>query len=129
MSFFYAFHEGTIAPAGFHHRQHLALAVCFASLMPLEDAVDAFRADLLRHVRAWGHEEKYHETITRFWLTVAAHHVKSCGPEPCLAHVASEFVERFDDKTMIERHYSRAVLASAAARAGFVEPDLLPLPV
>jgi hypothetical protein len=33
------------------------------------------------------------------------------------------------DRTLLARHYSRELLASARARAIFVEPDLSPLPI
>jgi hypothetical protein len=125
---FYSFRTGTISAGDFHHRHHLAVALCYASLMPLDDALVAFRTDLLRLVRQWGHERKYHETITHFWLAVAAHYVGTQGERRCAASIANDFVEAFGDKSIIERHYTRPVLVSPAARAAWIVPDLMPLP-
>ena len=125
---FYAFRAGEIDAAEFRHRQHLAVALCYASLMAPERALEAFRSDLLRLLRGWEHEGKYHETITRFWLGVAGHFVRSLGADRCLAQAANDFISRFGDKSLIERHYSAARLWSPAARNGWVDPDALPVP-
>jgi hypothetical protein len=74
---YHDFRSGAIDPGDFRHHQHLAVALCYASVMPPEVAVECFREDLLRMVRPWGHERKYHETITRFWLAVAAHYLRA----------------------------------------------------
>jgi hypothetical protein len=94
--------------------------------MPLDEAVEAFRADLLRLIQPWGHERKYHETITRFWLSVAAHYLDAEGKDArCTADVANGFVQRFGDKALIYRHYSTEVLA--AAHTQWISPDRLPV--
>jgi hypothetical protein len=122
------FRSGTIAPADFRHRRHLAVALCYAAVLPADAALGSFREDLLRMIKPWGHERKYHETITRFWLAVAAHHLRAYGEERCLATIANAFVERFGDKTLIERHYSPALLFSDEARSSWVEPDRIAMP-
>src|ERR1700730_17544187 len=99
----------------------------FASCTQLCALFYSFRADLVRLISPWGQERKYHETITRFWLSLAAHYLESQTPGRCLAAVANDFVERFGDKTLVDRHYSRAVLASHEARTGWVAPDLAPI--
>ena len=125
---YHDFRSGTIAPGDFRHRQHLAVALCYAAVMPSEVAVESFREDLLRMVRPWGHERKYHETITCFWLAVAAHYVQAHGEKRCLKTTANAFVERFGDKTLIERHYSPALLFSDEARSSWIEPDRIAMP-
>jgi hypothetical protein len=122
------FRAGSIALADFGHRQHLAVACAYASTMSSDRALEAFRTDLLRFISPFGHERKYHESVTRFWLHLARHYVEVYGAGRCTALVANDFVERFADKTLIERHYTPARLWSAAARAAWMEPDLLPLP-
>lgn len=69
----------------------------------------------------------YHETMTRFWIAAArAFHAGSSGAlvDRVNAWIASPAGRR--DAPL--RHYSRALLFSVAARRGFVEPDLMPLP-
>jgi len=122
------FRSGTIGPADLRHREHLAIALCYAAIMPANAALESFREDLLRLTRSWGHESKYHETITRFWLAVAAHHMRSQGEARCLATAANGFIDRYGDKTLIEKHYSPALLFSAVARSNWVAPDRIAMP-
>jgi hypothetical protein len=124
----HAFRSGFIGPADFGHRRHLAVALCYAAVMPEDAALASFREDLLRMIRRWGHERKYHETITRFWLAVAAHYLRTQPETQCLATTANGFVERFADKTLIECHYSPALLFSDEARASWITPDRLAVP-
>jgi hypothetical protein len=106
----------------FGHREHLQLAW---------EHVRAGKGDevgpAIRHVAAHeGALEKYHETITRFWVELVTRAVD--------AHAVASFDELLDraphlaDKTLPQRHWSASRLASAEARATWVEPDLLPLP-
>jgi hypothetical protein len=125
---YHDFRSGAISPADFRHRHHLAIALCYAAILPADAALASFREDLLRMVKPWGHERKYHETITHFWLAVAAHYLREHGRERCLATTANAFVERFDDKGLIERHYSPALLFSDEARSNWVEPDRIAVP-
>jgi hypothetical protein len=122
------FRSGTIDPGDFRHHRHLAVALCYAAVMTPEVAVESFREDLLRMVRPWGHERKYHETITRFWLGVAAHYLRARGEKQCLATTANGFLERLGDKGLIERHYSPALLFSDEARSSWVKPDRIAMP-
>ncbi len=127
-SLFNSFRSGAIELAGFRHRQHLAVALCYAALLPDGEALIAFRDDLLKLIRPLGAEGKYSETITGFWMRVAAHYLADRGHGRCLAQIANEFVEQFADKGLISRHYSSAVLADPKARLQWIEPDVLPVP-
>ena len=111
--------------AEFRHRHHLALALCYASLYPEGADVETFRDDLLRHLAPLGHQRKYHETITRFWFDLARHFLDVEGSGRCMCDVANAFIDRFADKTMIERHYDREVLYSEAARVRSQPPKIL----
>ncbi len=70
---------------------------------------------------------KYHETITRAWV-MAVHHFMA-STESCSSF--SEFIARnpilLDSEIMLS-HYSAEVLFSDEARAGFIEPDVSPIP-
>ena len=120
----HSFQAGTLTAHAFGHKHHLALALCYAALYPQGAEVDAFRHDLLRHVAPLRQAQKYHETITRFWLEVARHFLATEGRGRCMASIADDFVRRFADKTLIERHYDRDVLYSQAARERWVPPTL-----
>lgn len=60
----------------------------------------------------------YHETLTRFWLTLVRKH---------WAGEWAPFWAVLGDKKLPLRHYSRERLMSREARSGWLEPDLQPL--
>ncbi|MBC5824683.1 MAG: hypothetical protein GIW99_03795 [Candidatus Eremiobacteraeota bacterium] len=103
-SFFHSFRSGKVDLEAFRHRQHLSVALCYAAVLPVGEAVSAFREDLLSNLCPLGLESKYSETITRFWIELAAHYLAQHGAERCLADVANAFAERFGDKGAIAQH-------------------------
>jgi hypothetical protein len=67
--------------------------------------------------------QKYHHTVSRAWVEIVAHHA---GADPDCADFAV-FAARHQallDKRLLSRHYRSSTLASAAARRGWVAPDL-----
>ena len=64
----------------------------------------------------------YHETLTRFWVRVVAH-VAAPTFEAALARHALLL-----DQELPLRHWRLKPLIGDPARAGWVEPDLAPLP-
>ena len=113
---------------GFGHRQHVHLA-----FLTVAGARDRRRpiakiSSWIRHIAAYEHApQKYNATMTRRWTEIVGHHVAA---DPAVADFG-EFAGRYPallDKRLLRRHYSSAVLASAAARGGWVEPDLAPFP-
>ncbi len=112
---------------GFGHRQHVHLAF----LTVRAHGAEAARAKIgswIRHIAAYERApQKYNATMTLAWTEIVGHHVAA---DPTVADFG-EFAGRYPallDKRMLRRHYSSAVLASAAARGGWVEPDLAPFP-
>ena len=80
-----------------------------------------------RFAAAHGQAEKYHETLTGFWVRVVGHCVRA---RPDIAEVG-DFLAAFPqllDKDLPYRHWRRVTMGSSAARARWVEPDLLALP-
>ncbi len=94
--------------AGFHHADHLQLAIEILRDAPSFDAaVDRMAAMLRAKAEAAGAPEKYHHTVTVFWMRLVAWLL---------------------DKDLPARFYSDAALRSEAARLGWVEPDRSPMP-
>ncbi|HZT77702.1 MAG TPA: hypothetical protein VFA27_13705 [Vicinamibacterales bacterium] len=92
----------------FHHADHLQLAIeCLRESPSFDAAVDRMAAALRAKAAAAGAPEKYHHTVTVFWMRL---------------------VEWMLDKDLPSQFYSDAVLRSDAARRGWVEPDLARLP-
>ena len=93
------------------------------------------RAQDLTHVRpvgvelalaAHGEPGRYHETLTTAWARVVGHHALRARDADFDAFLAAH--PRLLERDLLCAHYSRERLFSDAARAAFVEPDLLALP-
>lgn len=118
---------GSLPPAQFHHRDHLRLAWCLVRRQGTEAASQSITAGIQRFAAAHGRAAKYHETITRFWVRIVGHMAEA---RPDIAEF-STFLATFPqllDKDLPYRHWRRETMGSAAARSGWVEPDLLALP-
>ena len=123
-----AFEAGAYAPANFSHRAHVHLAYVYLAESDVDLALERMRAALVSFL---SHHDipasKYHATLTRAWI-LAVHHFMHRSPE---ASSADDFMARnpvlLDSKIMLT-HYSADLLFSDAARAGFVEPNLDPIP-
>ena len=123
-----AFEAGAYAPADFSHRAHVRLAYVYLAGSDVDTALECYRRALQGFLAHHGiSAAKYHETLTRAWI-LAVHHFMHRSPG---APSADDFIERnpllLDSKIMLT-HYSAGLLFSDAARAGFVEPDLDPIP-
>lgn len=70
----------------------------------------------------------YHETITRFYLHMIRRFVESVDASRPIDELAAALLEQCGDRSLPMRYYSRDRLFSAAARNGWAEPDLAPLP-
>jgi hypothetical protein len=120
-------HEIVPPDGGFGHRQHVHLAFLTTRAHGTGPAI-ARISSWIRYIAAYERApQKYNATVTRAWTEIVGHHVRA---DPAVADFA-EFAGRHPallDKRLLSRHYSSAVLASAAARAGWVEPDLTPFP-
>ena len=126
------FTNGTLAHDEWTHRAHLTVALWYATHYEAAEALDLVRAGILRLNAAHGvpttPTRGYHETITRFYMRVVRHFVEQEDGGGDWAARANRFIQRYGHRELPLRHYSEARLKSAEARAGWVEPDLLPLP-
>lgn len=118
-----------VTPGGgqFGHREHVHLAFLAVRAHGTAAAV-TMMGSWLRHVTAYERvPQKYHATMTRAWTEIVGFHAES---DPAVAGFA-EFTARYPallDKRLLTRHYSPALLSSAAARHDWAEPDLSPFP-
>ncbi|MBK8098834.1 MAG: hypothetical protein IPK26_17105 [Planctomycetes bacterium] len=122
------FVAGAVAPAMFHHREHLVLAYVLLLDHDVDAACSAMRSALLAFLRHHRIDPaKYHETLTRGWLLAVAHFM---AKTPSAAS-AEEFLARNPrllDPAILHTHWSPAALAAPAARTSFVTPDVEPIP-
>jgi len=115
------------ADGAFRHRQHIHLAFLAVQRHGAADAADVV-ARWITHIAAYERApQKFNATVTRAWTEIVAHHVASGPPGTGFAAFAERNPALFD-KRLLARHYSARLLASPAARTGWVEPDLAGFP-
>jgi hypothetical protein len=112
---------------GFGHREHVHLAFLTVRGHGTSGAV-ALISSWLRQITAYQQApQKYNATMTRAWTEIVGHHAEA----DLAVTDFTEFAARYPallDKRLLSRHYRPATLASAAARTGWVEPDLAEFP-
>jgi hypothetical protein len=109
----------------FSHCDHLRLAFAYSRRGGLRAAVDGARR-IRGFAEAAGAAGKYHESMTVAWARVVGRLAIDSAP---LAF--PDFLDAHPElqhRDLLSAHYTRARLFSDAARAAFVEPDLVPLP-
>ena len=122
-----AFLSGTLPPISFHHRDHLRLAWCLIRQSGIGAATSIITDGIRRFATQHGQVDKYHETLTRFWVRIVSHMIDA---QPEVA-TFDQFLATFPqllDKALPYQHWSREIIQSQIARAHWVEPDLLTLP-
>jgi hypothetical protein len=112
---------------GFGHRQHIHLAYLTVRRYGTGGATTRL-SGWLRHITAYANApQKYNATVTRAWTELVGHHVEADGQAGDFEVFASQHPALLD-KRLLSRHYRSVTLASAAARTGWIQPDLTPFP-
>jgi hypothetical protein len=117
----------SVTPAGFHHRDHIRLAWRLNRELGAAVAPGAIARAIQFVAARHGEPRKYHETLTQFWGRVVGYHVER---RPDLSDF-ERFIAAYPqllDKELPARHWRRETLYSDAARAAWVEPDIIALP-
>ena len=129
--FLKAFEAGTIPAEAWHHREHVKIAYLYLNRYSFDEALGRMRAGLEALNAAQkvpdAPDRGYHETMTCAWLRLV--HCALC--ENGSTATADAFIEQHSHlqaRRALYFFYSRDRLMSAAAKKGFVEPDLAPLP-
>jgi hypothetical protein len=120
-----ALERGEIANENFHHASHLHVAWFYLSeSSSVNDAADKMRSTLRQFASSAGKLDKYHETITLFWV-----HLLSRAHATAAGESLEEIVHanpRLLEKSFPLSYYSPERLFSDHARTSWVEPDLKP---
>jgi hypothetical protein len=112
----------------FNHASHLHVAwVYLAESLSVRQAANKMRNTLRRFAAAAGKPEKYHETITLFWVHLLSRVYAAGGTERLedIVHANPQLLE----KNFTLAYYSAERLFSDEARTSWVEPDLKPLSI
>ena len=123
-----AFEEGTLAPADFHHRDHVHVAWILLGRAPLLEAIARYSAGLRGFAARVGKPELYHETITWAYLLLIQER-RNRGSEEARTSFeafAAAYPELLTWQPSVLANYYRAeTLASGLARQIFLMPDRL----
>jgi len=127
------FEAAAIPATEWTHHAHLTVGAWHVARYGRDAALDRMRAGIRRLNAAHGTIDSdtrgYHETITcAFVRLLAAFLAARPAGEPLAATVAALLAGPLAARDVLLGHYSRERLLSVAARRGWVDPDLAPLP-
>jgi len=119
-----AFEKLDVEPQAFGHEAHVYVAWCYLQRFDLLTSIDRFRSALLALTAKMGAPDKYHETITWFYLIAVAERAEGTASTDWAVFKQSnaDLFERAPG--IIQRYYSDERLFSALARRTFLLPDL-----
>lgn len=106
----------------FGHREHVRLTWLAVTRYGVPAAIDLVSAGIRRKAEQAGAPGKFHATLSRAWVEIVGARAAEVADPDFAAFVArcSELL----DQDLVARYYRPATLASPAARAGWVPPDL-----
>jgi hypothetical protein len=123
----------TLSKNDFRHYDHIRLAWIFLRESHgtggpnIDTATDRMTRAIQRFAAHHGAVGKYHDTMTRAYMRFVAAHARMTPQLDDFAEFAAAHPELFD-RALPLVYYSESRLMSSDARAGWVEPDLKPLP-
>ncbi len=124
------------------HEAHLRVGLWHLLHYSPSESMARLRQSIKRYNIACGIEntdsQGYHETITRFYVLLIAHFIKTniqlvnkiataplSNETTNVDLLADELINCYGNKSLIFKYYSRDRLMSKAARLEWVEPDLI----
>ena len=107
----------------FTHPDHLAVAVWYLRQDP-EQALNLMRNSLHRFLDHYDCRANYHETLTRFWIGQVQNVLDSLPEKSSLVGATNAVVAALGNSRLAFEFYSKELVESAAAKEGWVEPDL-----
>lgn len=126
MSFQELFEQVTAEGKGFGHRQHVHVTWLAVRQHGVDEAIDVVSDGIRETARYAGVPQKYNATVSRAWVQAVGYHAAEHPTDDFGAFIEAD--DALLDKRLLMRFYSATVLASAAARSGWVEPDRTPFP-
>ena len=121
------FHDANLPGEEFRHRGHLRLAWLVLSRHRKDEAESIVAREIRQFAVANGASGRYHDTLTRFWVRLVGHAVENAPEVGSIDGLLARFPFLLD-KSLPYRHWRGETFNSDRARAGWVEPDLVPLP-
>lgn len=116
----------TLPNEAFRHRDHLRLAWLYLRCAPSDVAAARMEQSIRRFASHHGAPQKYHHTMTLVWMRLVAA-ARTENPVDDFTALLDAHPDLLD-KTTLRRFYSAERLESQAARTGWLDPDVSPLP-
>ena len=119
------FVDTTLPADQFHHHQHVQVAWLFVQKYGMPQAIGEFSAAIKRFADAKGATGLYHETITwAFLLLIADRQARQ--PRETWQEFETANADLLSWKpSILDRYYSKELLASDLAKRTFLMPDRL----
>ena len=110
----------------FTHESHIRMGWIYVQSMPLTDAIASFCQDLRAYTVHLGASDKYHETITWFYLML----INERSAKLTKDHNWAEFKEANPDlfapsSRVLQQFFSESLLSAELARTTVMLPDLI----
>jgi len=110
----------------FGHCQHVHLTWLAVRRYGTTAAIGLVSDGIQTVARYAGAPQKYNATVSRAWVELVGHH--ACASQAADFDSFATQNPALLDKKLLTRFYRPSTLANAAARTGWVEPDLAPFP-
>ena len=125
--FLRSFEDLSLPAELFHHREHIRVAWLYLKSSDASRAAERMSAGIRRFANHQGATQKYHHTLTLAWMRLVAASLVETPEDSSFEKFLAAHPE-LGDKNILGKFYSNELLQSTAAREGWVEPDLQPLP-
>jgi len=122
---FEKFVDTTLPADQFHHHQHVQVAWLFVQKYGMPQAIGEFTAAIKRFADAKGATGLYHETITWAFLFLISDRQARRPSDTWEGFQAANADLLSWKPSILERYYSKELLASDLAKRTFLMPDLL----
>lgn len=127
------FNSCTLPKEKWTHEAHLVVAIWYCKTYDLPKALNLLRYHIKTYNISVGtpnsDTQGYHETLTRFWLLIAANFV-NLNEEKSFEKTAEAFINSsWASRSLALDFYNKDGLFSTKARKEWLEPDLEKLPI
>lgn len=126
------FIDRTLPEEEWTHEAHLRVGLWHALRYSPREALDLLRSRIQSYNEAIGgtntESSGYHETVTKLYVALLADFIDHQDRSLSDDRLAERAIDALGDRKLPLTYYSRDLLESAEARAGWVEPDLKKLP-
>ncbi|MCH9693034.1 MAG: hypothetical protein K0U72_00835 [Gammaproteobacteria bacterium] len=117
------FATANIDPGQFNHEAHVYMGWLYVQEYGLAGAMARFDTAIHNLVTKFGAEDKYHATITWFFLMMIGERIEDDEPWEQFKTKNADILE--DGRALLSRYYDEEILFSPRARGRFLLPNKL----